>query len=248
MGKGSITSTTRGLERSRLGTLARSLPRQKIWGLVSDLLYPPRCGGCDRRDTLFCDDCREQIVPPKKGPHGVRGARSLICAGEFNGPLRTAIHNFKYESDRRLSAPLAGLLYDALQASLAWKSLIASPPSLVPVPLHASKEKARGYNQSFLLAEELAAATSWPIDQSLKRTRQTDSQVGLNMEKRRENVKGAFQWQAEDMPSSVLLIDDVCTTGLTLSECVFALTEAGAERVYVATVARAMDNSQHADL
>jgi ComF family protein len=248
MGKGSITSTTRGLERSRLGTLARSLPRQKIWGLVSDLLYPPRCGGCDRRDTLFCDDCREQIVPPKKGPHGVRGARSLICAGEFNGPLRTALHNFKYESDRRLSAPLAGLLYDALQASIAWKSLTASPPSLVPVPLHPEKEKARGYNQSLLLAKELAATTGWRLDQSLKRTRQTESQVGLNMEKRRENVKGAFQWQAEDMPSSVLLIDDVCTTGSTLSECVIALTEAGAGRVYVATVARAADNNRHADV
>ncbi len=247
MGRESITITTRGPENGELRMLHSSHPHLKVGRLVLDLLYPPRCGGCDRRDTLFCDDCRQQILSPNQGPHGVWGARSLICAGEFSGPLRVAIHNFKYESDRRLSAPLADLLHNALCGSIAWKSLSGSPLHLVPVPLHPEREKARGYNQSLLLAIDLAAATGWPVDQSLKRTRQTESQVGLDMEKRRQNVRGAFQWQGEEAPRSVLLIDDVCTTGSTLSECVFALTEAGAERVYVATVARATGGNAHAD-
>ena len=215
--------------------------------LVLDLLYPPRCGGCDRRDTLFCDECRGQVLPPIQGSHGVRGVRSLVCAGEFSGPLRTTIHNFKYESDRRLSEPLADLLHNALRSSIAWKSLSSSPPLLVPVPLHPAKEKARGYNQSLLLASDLAALTGWPVDRGLKRTKETDSQVGLDMEKRRENVRDAFAWQGEIAPQGVLLIDDVCTTGATLSECALALTEAGTGRVYVATVARATGIETTAD-
>ena len=216
-------------------------------GLVLDLLYPPRCGGCDRRDTLFCDQCLDQMKPPSRNAHGVRGVRSLICAGEFSGPLLTAIHNFKYESDRRLYKPLADLLHDALRESIAWKSLSASPPLLVPVPLHPAKEKARGYNQSLLLASDLASVTGWPVDQNLKRIRQTGSQVALNIEKRRENVRDAFEWQGEVAPRSVLLIDDVCTTGSTLSECALALNNAGTERVYVATIARATGTYPTAD-
>ena len=225
-----------------------SRPRLSVRRLVLDLLYPPRCGGCDRRDTLFCDNCRNQVLPPHQGRHGVRGVRSLICAGEFSGPLRTAIHNFKYESDRRLSAPLADLLHNALRDSIAWKSLSASPPLLVPVPLHPAKEKARGYNQSLLLASDLATATGWAVDQSLKRIRQTESQVGLDIEKRRENVRDAFEWQGEVAPHSVLLIDDVCTTGATLSECTLALIDAGVERVYVTTIAKATGMRPTADL
>jgi len=219
-----------------------------VVSLVLDLLYPPRCGGCDRRDTLFCDDCRDQVLPPDQGSHGVRGVRSLICAGAFRGPLRTAIHNFKYESDRRLSAPLADLLHDALRRSIAWKSLSSSPPLLIPVPLHPAKEKARGYNQSLLLASDLAALTGWPVVRSLKRTRETESQVGLDIEKRRENVRDAFEWQGDVAPHSVLLIDDVCTTGATLSECALALTAVGTKRVYVATVARATGVQPNADV
>lgn len=224
-----------------------SRSRLKVIGLVLDLLYPPRCGGCDRRDTLFCDDCRTQVLPLTEGPHAVRGVRSLVSAGEFRGPLRVAIHKFKYDSDRRLSQPLALLLHDALRGSIAWASLSASPPHLVPVPLHPAREKARGYNQCLLLASDLAAATGWPLDQSLKRTRETESQVGLDMEKRRENVRDAFEWQGEVAPHSVLLIDDVCTTGSTLSECALALTEAGTERVYVVTVAKAIGTHPTAD-
>lgn len=213
--------------------------------LVLDLLYPPRCGGCDRRDTLFCDECRGQVLPPNRGAHGVRGVRSLICAGEFSGPLRTAIHNFKYESDRRLSEPLADLLHNALRSSIAWKGLVSMPPVLVPVPLHPKREKARGFNQCFLLARDLASFTGWQVDNRLQRTRETESQVGLDIEKRRRNVRDAFEWQGEVAPHSALLIDDVCTTGSTLSECALALTEAGTKRVYVATVARRASGSQN---
>lgn len=162
--------------------------------------------------------------------------------------MRTAIHSFKYESDRRLSEPLADLLHNALRSSIAWKGLVSMPPVLVPVPLHPKREKARGFNQCFLLARDLASFTGWQVDNRLQRTRETESQVGLDIEKRRRNVRDAFEWQGENVPERVVLVDDVCTTGATMSECALALAEAGTKRVYVATVARARGSQNNTDV
>jgi len=134
---------------------------------------------------------------------------------------------------------MAGLIYQALKASTAWNNLSVTTPLLVPVPLHPAKEKARGYNQSLLLASDLAAMTGWTLDSRLDRIRETASQVGLDLQGRRKNVRDAFEWRGENAPERVVLIDDVCTTGATLSECAMALAGAGAKQIYVGTVARA---------
>src|SRR5438876_6106396 len=84
------------------------------WNIFLDLIYPPRCGGCDKRGTLLCDDCRSSITLPGESDLAVPEIDLLLYAGSFDGPLRRAIHNFKYESDTPLAKPLAGLLAGAL--------------------------------------------------------------------------------------------------------------------------------------
>lgn len=168
------------------------------------------------------------------------GVRALVCAGAFGGPLREAIHHLKYENDRPLAYPLAGLIYDSLQANIKWPRMQELQPAIVPVPLHKDRLRARGFNQAHLLALELSHLTAWPVDTSLSRHKSTRSQVGLSVEDRGENVRDAFSWDSdEEPPSAVLLLDDVFTTGSTLGECVAIMRAAGAREIYVATVARA---------
>jgi ComF family protein len=112
---------------------------------------------------------------------------------------------------------------------------------LVPVPLHSRRRRRRGYNQSQLLAEELARRLP-AIDHApgrLLRTRDTPSQVGLDRVQRRANVAGAFRWEGPSLAGRpVLLVDDVATTGATLQACAEALEAGGAGRVTAVTVAR----------
>lgn len=215
------------------------LTRTQLWDFVLNWVYPPRCGGCDRRGEWFCPECSASIRPSKEQAHSILGVQALVCAGAFDGPLRQAIHHLKYESDRPLARPLSGLVYSALQNSPAWPDLLDVQPAIVPVPLHKARQRARGFNQSGLLAQQLAYLSGWTVNTGLQRPLNTRAQVGLDAEERRANVLEAFAWQGSQPPRSVLLIDDVFTTGATLAECVAALRTAGVRHIYVAAVARA---------
>jgi ComF family protein len=112
---------------------------------------------------------------------------------------------------------------------------------LVPVPLHATRLRERGYNQAALLAREMARRVGLAVDErSLVRQRATASQVDLNVKQRKENVRAAFRCSGNGLVGKhVLLIDDVCTTGATLEACAMALCEGGARSVQALTLARA---------
>jgi ComF family protein len=211
----------------------------KIWSVLLDIVYPPRCGGCDRRGTLLCADCLSAIGATVGG-HDIERLDAVISAGLFRGPLRSAVHKLKYESDTPLARPLALLISEALAVDDRWIADDGEPPTIVPVPLHSSRKRARGYNQSELLANELSRITGWPLDKRLVRVKSTRPQVGLHADERHENVLDAFRWQTEEAPLRVILVDDVCTTGATLSECAFALMSAGTEHIFAATAARAI--------
>lgn len=220
------------------GRLSRLGP---AWRLLLDLVYPPRCGGCDRRGTLLCDDCRGSITLAGESDLAVPEIDLLLYAGSFEGPLRSAIHNFKYENDTPLAKALAGLLAGPLGKRLtASRQGEEEVPALVPVPLHSARRRERGYNQAELLARELSRETGLPVDHGLVRIRETRSQVGLRPDERKANVAGAFEWQRATAPTAVVLVDDVCTTGATLAECAAVLRLKGARRVYAVTVARAI--------
>lgn len=215
-----------------------------------DLLFPPRCVVCRGDGEWFCAACQQaidKILPPvcnrcgrpllrnlcpycEKLPLQIDGTRATAF---FEGTLRQAIHAFKYNHRPELAQPLGKLLS-------AYLSTYPIPVDVfIPVPLHAERERARGYNQSLLLAQVLGANHHLPVwNDALTRTRHTRPQIELDASDRRENVHDAFAACARVTGKRVLLIDDVCTTGATLDACGIALKERGAESVWGLAIAR----------
>jgi ComF family protein len=174
-----------------------------------------------------CGRCRRGINPI------VRGA----SLGPYEGVLRTAVHELKYRGRRRLAPRLARALAD----EPAVRPLLAEGALLVPVPLHARRLRARGFNQSALLARGLSARTGLRVAEVLRRRRDTTPQTGLSAARRRANVRAAFvvRRPAWVRGRTVILVDDVQTTGATALSCAHALLGAGAAEVRLVTVARA---------
>jgi ComF family protein len=185
---------------------------------------PPYCEHCGRPLRLnTCPYCQSH-------PLQIDGMRAVAV---FEGNLRRVIHAFKYEHRPELAPVLASLMTDYLTASPM------PVDAVIPVPLHPSRERERGYNQSALLAHALAQQTQVPVlAHALTRTRITRSQVELNAQARHANVRNAFAADACMNGARVLLIDDVCTTGATMDACGIALKERGAKSVWGLAVAR----------
>jgi len=165
-----------------------------------------------------------------------RSFRAMRSWSAFEGPIRNALHRLKYRRDLGLGDALAEHLVGFVK-ELGWPVEI-----IVPVPLGAARLKERGYNQISLVARPLALAMGIRYaPHALTRVRETKSQVGLTRNERHENVRGAFRaGSARVNGRVVLLIDDVATTGSTLSSCAEALSRAGAQDVFALTVARAL--------
>lgn len=185
---------------------------------------------------------------------------------EFEGALRTAVHRFKYEGKTALAAPLAALLEkflrdeqerdepcgddeqrDGARMSTHVAAWMRGADLIVPVPLHSWRRFRRGYNQSELLARELGRCLNIPICNALRRARHTAPQVGLSARERADNVREAFVLRLDRAgapilnpahANTILLLDDVSTTGATLHECARVLKQAGIARVCALTLAR----------
>ena len=158
--------------------------------------------------------------------------------------MRDAIHRLKYKGERTAAGPLARLMAEYLELRFGSRSPGSPwPPSvdaLIPTPLHPRRLRSRGYNQSALLAHEIGKSLNMPVREDLlARIRNTRPQVETQSpQERRDNVAGSFACDADATGLTALLIDDVATTGSTLSECAAALKRAGAVRVYALTLAR----------
>lgn len=234
---------------------AESRPARRFSGRLLDLVFPARCAGCGNMGDLFCAACREQVQPVPQpicircGKPAERTGRCQACrdgvfqvsairaAAVYHEPISRVIHEFKYNGRRELSQPLGELLAEY------WRARPVSVDLVVAVPLHKHRFNERGFNQSQLLAENLCRAASLSLVQPevLRRERETQQQVHLGLAERQANVSGAFIWTGPDLASaSVLLIDDVATTGATLEACGEALNTAGAGRVWALTVARSV--------
>jgi len=223
-----------------------------LWSSL-DLLFPATCGGCDKGKSRWCQDCKESvelILPPICNICGGQTSRQGLCANcqqnppeydairswaIYDGPVRNAIQKLKYKRDISLGIVLTRPIID-LFASLNWKI-----DYVVPVPLGVARLRERGYNQSALIARPLALGSGVRYrPQALKRVRETTTQVGLTINQRRENVKNAFLSPNKEVEGkSVLIIDDVMTSGATLESCTTALIQAGAVKVFALTLARA---------
>ena len=224
-----------------------------LW-LGIDLLLPPTCGGCGTPGYRWCPRC-QQRVPILPTPlcelcgTPVSSARSRCadcttvppCFTElrswsaFADPIRPALHRLKYRRDLGLGEALVPQL-TAYVNQLRWAVDV-----LVPVPLGNSHLKQRGYNQAGLIGWPLSFALGIAYaPHALIRARETRSQVGLSRAERHVNVRDAFQGRLGLVKGrSVLLVDDVATTGATLSSCAEALFAAGARDDFALTVARA---------
>lgn len=197
-------------------------------------LSPPWCA---RLGRPFSYDLGEGTLSPQAiaSPPVFDRARAA-CA--FSGPARDLVHGLKY-GDRAALARAMGRWM-----ARAGEELLKDKPLLVPVPLHRARLWQRRFNQSALLAREIAAVTGAPLRvDALERVRATSRQVGLNARQRAENVRRAFRIAApaRGLVASrpVLLVDDVYTTGATVSACARVLKRAGASRVDVLAFALA---------
>jgi ComF family protein len=188
----------------------------------------PRCGLCSR------------IEPPF-----VRAA----AYGSYEGGLRELIHLLKYASVRPAASVLGRMLAEAITELET--EFGAEAVAVVPVPLHRSKFREREFNHATVIARATMKLIGAPgrlrlCADVLERTRETVSQTGLTSHQRRVNVRGAFAVAQREAVQGreVLIVDDVYTTGATVSECARVLRRAGATRVWVATVARTLKASE----
>ena len=218
-----------------------------------DFVFPRWCVGCGRGGDFICPACRRLLVrinPPLCPRCGRPQASGILCPGcvnwpasidgirspfRFDGVIRQAVYQLKYRNIRALAKPLAHFLHEYLMANPLPADVI------VPVPLHPKRLRERGYNQSGLLAKELGKLAGMPlIDGLLLRQRQTSPQARTaNVAERQKNVAGAFVCSAGGLAEkSVLLIDDVATSGATLDAAAAALKDAGATEVWGLVLAR----------
>jgi ComF family protein len=220
-----------------------------------DLLFPPSCGGCGKIGERWCNECEKNLLflpkivcdicgEPQK-TSGVckkcvtsrppyQALRSWVV---FKDPVRVALHKLKYRRDIGLGETLAWPLAEYIETTLGWDIEM-----IVPVPLSQKRLSERGYNQVGLIAHPLAMIKNWKYaPKALKRVKHTRSQVGLTAQERQDNVRNAFH--ADPLlinNKKILLIDDVATTGATLSAASASLAGAGARHVYALTAARAI--------
>jgi ComF family protein len=234
---------------------------------ILDIILPTSCSYCndpvgDSNIPFFCSTCwadftliQGPVCPrcgrPFDSPETLAHSPEQVClacrrqpplfdqalsVGYFEGSLREAVHQFKYRPCRTLGAPLG----EWMAANVR---LVMDIDLIMPVPLHASRLKQRGFNQALLLAHRMSETHHIPFScDNLCRTRPTRPQVELTGVERIRNVAGAFALRQPGVvvDRSVVLIDDVFTTGATMNECASVLKQAGAAHVTAFTLARAV--------
>ena len=215
------------------------------------------CGQLQKYPEVLCDPCQERLpwirVPRCKlcGTPFPELWRVAICPDcRLRRPRLTRIRSlFLYETavmqmirQVKFSRQARPLHYFAEQLNLRiLQDFPRNIAALVPVPLHRAREWERTFNQSALLARYVSELSGIPVVDLLRRIKRTPAQTSLSGQARRRNLQSAFQMKAEaTIPRSVILIDDVVTTGATLESCAAVLRKAGVRRVYGLTIARAV--------
>lgn len=236
--------------------LTAKYPQAARWAnTLLDLLFPPVCAACSTLGPLICDGCRSKMLKIPE-PLCQRCGRSLLYVAPVCGecmqpsftlqqvraplayldPISRVIQRLKYEGLFALAKPLAQIL------AASWPDWAVNPEIIVPIPLHKRREKQRGFNQSALLARHLGHALGITVNEAaMTRAKNTIPQIGLSPDERQENVRDAFVADAQMVKGKqILLVDDVYTTGATMSAAAHALLVSGAGGVSAYCLARAV--------
>lgn len=227
----------------------------RIIARVLDFALPAMCVGCGREGPAVCAPCSAvldaRLDLPAGVPIGLAGELpapllQLEWCAPFNGLVRRALHDLKYAGEQRLAVPLGAAI------ARRWRRAGVGGDLLVPVPVHADRERRRGYDQAVLIAEAAGRELGLPVAPILIRYRATMAQFDLDRPDRARNVHGAFRLRSSPVPARtagterldrpagrwIVLVDDVVTTGATLAACAAPLLAAGAFGVSAITVAR----------
>jgi ComF family protein len=200
---------------------------------IAGIVAPLRCAACDALGSSLCESC--SAACSNHGPvtrAAKSGAPFTVALGPFGGALARAVRHIKFGGRRDVARTLGGLLagYIAFGADV-----------IVPIPLHPARLRERGFNQAALVADAVAATLGIPIEtEAIQRINATAPQSRLPLAARRANVRGAFgagPRASEVFGRRVLVIDDVVTTGSTLTSCADSLYACGAEEVIGAALA-----------
>ena len=225
-----------------------------------DLLFPKRCIQCKTFGSYLCTNCFatitfcDMMVCTVCQKQAIGGLTHPVCKTRssidgvfpslvYKGVVKKLVYVFKYPPYLTdLQAQLIELFYEGLIQKEQFMSLLKEPSMFVPIPLHASKFRKRGYNQSALLAKGLAKKLEIDVFDYLKRVKSTKTQVGLSKDDRRGNIAEAFALQLASNDeikryNQVFLIDDVVTSGATLREAAKVLKKAGFQKVWGLTLA-----------
>jgi competence protein ComFC len=217
---------------------------------LADMFYPERCIGCEGRasDVLCraCFDALPRVGSPVCGRCGLPTAfGTLVCQEcknvdfsfqsaraplKYDGVGKKIVHALKYRGHKRVVGSLAAPLMLQVLDDTRFDAV-------VPVPLHRSRLRKRGFNQAELLAGDVAEKMKSPVSDTLEVVRSTRDQVELSAAQRRANVAGAYS-ATEPLRGRILLVDDVFTTGATMSACAASLLQAGAKEVHALSLCR----------
>jgi ComF family protein len=213
---------------------------------ILDLFFPKRCVTCGKIGNYFCQSCLFKIeyikhqVCPVCSENSIDGTTHYKCQkkysldgifalAHFKGPVKNAIHVFKYRLVSDISGYLANLILDN------YPSFLPKFDYFIPVPLHGKRMRERGFNQSKLLADQIGRKLDVEVlDNALIRKKATKSQAELEKKERMKNILGAFEWEQKVnlKGKKIGLIDDVSTTFSTVSECCKILKRSGATCVW----------------
>jgi len=225
-----------------------------------DFVFPKFCINCKKFGPYVCANCFSMISFSDNGfctvcqKAAINGFTHPICTNKYTldgvfsslnyvGVTKKLVYRFKYKPFvTDLQKTLLEFFYEGLIQKEVFYNLLQKPSVFVPIPLHRSRLRRRGYNQSYLLAEGLGKMFQIKTLDILQRTKNTKTQVGLTKSEREKNIKGAFAIKKEYLDKAsglkqIFLIDDVATSGSTLKEAAKILKENGTGKVFGLTLA-----------
>lgn len=208
---------------------------------ILSVFFPPRCPFCNEvisSEEVVCEACKKKInLKTIKNTLTTRNGERFICVAPFAyvEPIRSAIHKYKFHGVKSFAVPFGRYITDILEESFD----VTKIDLITSVPLHKTRKRERGFNQSELFAREISRLTGIEYAEVLKKVKKNKIQHELNLAERTENVKDVYAVvdEVDLQGKAVIICDDILTTGNTMAECANVLFVAGAKQIIGATIA-----------